>query len=39
MDIDNATICEDIKKTLESDVTFTKSDFKVIKNTCIGLPI
>jgi putative phage-type endonuclease len=37
MDIDNVTICEDIKKTLESDVIFTKSDFKVIKNTCIDL--
>lgn len=37
MDIDNVTICENIKKTLESDVTFTKSDFKLIREMCIDL--
>jgi putative phage-type endonuclease len=37
MDIDNVTICENIKKTLESDVTFTKSDFKLIREMCFDL--
>ncbi len=37
MDIDNVTIYENIKKTLESDVIFTKSDFKLIKEMCFDL--
>ncbi len=37
MDIDNVTMYENIKKTLESDTTFTKSDFKLIKDMCIEL--
>ena len=37
MDIDNITMYENIKKTLESDTTFTKSDFKLIKDMCIEL--
>ena len=34
--IDNK-IYNDIKKTLESDVIFTKSDIKLIKSNCIEL--
>lgn len=37
MDIDNVTIYENIKKTLESDNTFTKSDFKLIREMCMDL--
>lgn len=37
MDIDTDKIYNDIKMTLESDLVFTKTDFKLIKNNCIEL--